>query len=154
MIIQWLSDMGPWSWMVLGAVLLVLEVVSPGVYLLWLGVAAIVTALFSWLFWDVSIWTWQVQVVAFLVLSLVSVLVGRRIFPTNGTEDTDEPLLNQRERQLIGRTADLVEPIVNGRGRVRLGDTLWRVSGDDMPAGTRVRVISAANAELQVVAAD
>ncbi len=84
------------------------------------------------------------------MLSIVSVLIGRRVFPTTGTADTDQPLLNQRERQLVGRTATLEEPIVEGRGRIRLGDTLWRVSGPDLPVGARVRVIAAENGELAV----
>jgi membrane protein implicated in regulation of membrane protease activity len=77
-------------------------------------------------------------------------MAGRKVFPATGTDDTDQPLLNQRERQLVGRTATLEEPIVEGRGRIRLGDTLWRVSGPDLPAGTRVRVTAAADGELSV----
>lgn len=152
MITQWLNDLGPWSWVVFGAALLALEVVSPGVYLLWLGVAAILTGALSWQLWDFAFWGWQVQVVVFLILSLLSVLVGRRIFPSSGTDDTDQPLLNQRAMQLVGRTATLVDGIVDGRGRVRVGDTLWRVTGPDLPAGTRVRIISAEQGDLKVEA--
>ena len=154
MISQWLAELGPWSWMVLGAVLLALEIVSPGVYLLWLGIAAILTGTLSLQLWGAAFWGWQVQVLAFLALSIVSVLVGRRLFPTTGTADTDQPLLNQRDRQLVGRTATLAEPIAEGRGRIRLGDTLWRVTGPDLPAGTRVRVIASENGELKVEATE
>jgi membrane protein implicated in regulation of membrane protease activity len=136
--------------MILGTVLLALEILTPGVYLLWLGIAAIITGLLSFAFWETAFWGWQVQILAFLVLSIVSVLIGRRVFPTTGTADTDQPLLNQRERQLVGRTATLEEPIVEGRGRIRLGDTLWRISGPDLPAGARVRVIATVNGELTV----
>lgn len=153
MIAQWFSDIGPWSWMVIGVALLALEVMSPGVYLLWFGVAAILTGLLSFQLWDFAFWGWQMQVLAFLILSLASVLIGRRLFPATGADDTDQPLLNQRDRQLIGRLATLTEPIVNGHGRVRIGDTLWRVTGEDMAEGTRVRVVAAENGELRVEAA-
>lgn len=153
MIAQWFSDIGPWSWMVIGVALLALEVMSPGVYLLWFGVAAILTGLFSFQLWDFAVWGWQMQVLAFLILSLASVLIGRRLFPATGADDTDQPLLNQRDRQLVGRLATLTEPIVNGHGRVRIGDTLWRVTGEDMAEGTRVRVVAAENGELRVEAA-
>ena len=150
MIVEWFAGFGAWNWMILGTVLLALEILTPGVYLLWLGIAAIVTGLISFVLGDAGFWVWQVQILVFLVLSIVSVLIGRRAFPTTGTADTDQPLLNQRELQLVGRTAVLQEPIAEGRGRVRLGDTLWRVNGPDLPAGTRVRVVSAAGGELAV----
>lgn len=150
MIVEWFSGFGAWNWIILGAVLLAVEILTPGFYLLWLGIAAVIAGLLSFLLWDVGFWTWQVQVLAFLILSIVSVLVGRRVFPTTGTEDTDQPLLNQRERQLVGRTATLEEPITEGRGRIRLGDTLWRVTGPDLPAGARVRVVKAAGGEMTV----
>lgn len=150
MIIEWFSGFGAWNWFILGAVLLAVEILTPGVYLLWLGVAAIITGLLSFLLGDVTIWTWQAQVLAFLLLSIVCVLIGRRVFPATGTGDTDEPLLNQRERQLVGRTAVLEDPIREGQGRIRLGDTLWRVTGPDLPAGARVKVIEAEGGRLTV----
>lgn len=154
MILEWFAQFGAWNWMVLGAVLLIFEVLSPGVYLLWFGIAAILTGTVSLQLSGAAFWGWQVQVLVFLALSLVSVLVGRRLFPATGTEDTDQPLLNQRDRQMIGRTATLADPIVEGRGRIRLGDTLWRVSGPDLAAGTRVRVVAAENGELRVEATE
>lgn len=150
MLIDWFAELGPWMWMVLGAVLLILEIVAPGVFLLWLGVAAILTGTLSLQLWDTSFWTWQVQVLVFLALSVASILIGRRLFAANGKDDTDQPLLNQRDKQLVGRTTTLEEPIIDGHGRVRLGDTLWRVSGPDLPAGTRVRVSGTRDGELTV----
>lgn len=152
MISQMFAELGPWNWMILGAVLLSLEIVVPGVYLLWLGIAAILTGSLSLQLWDAGFWVWQVQVLVFLALSILSALIGRRFFPNTGTEDTDQPLLNQRDRQLVGRTATLAEPIAEGMGRIRLGDTLWRVTGPDLPAGTRVRVVAAEDGYLKVEA--
>lgn len=152
MIIEWFSGFGMWNWFILGAALLAIEILAPGVYLLWLGIAAIITGLVSFLLENTGIWVWQTQVLTFLALSIICVLIGRRVFLTSGSHDTDEPLLNQRERQLVGRTATLEEAIREGRGRIRLGDTLWRVTGPDLPAGTQVRVIEAQSGQLTVEA--
>lgn len=143
------SELGPWNWMVLGFVLLVMEIVTPGAFMLWIGIAALLIGVVSLLIWDAAIWTWQVQVLAFLVLSLVSAYAGKKLV---GRKDgkTDQPLLNRRGQQLIGRMATLAEPIRDGRGRIKLGDTLWRVSGPDLPAGTQVRVVGAADTDLEL----
>jgi membrane protein implicated in regulation of membrane protease activity len=148
-----LADLGDWCWIVLGGVLLVLEILVPGVFLLWIGIAAILTGALSLQLLWLDVWGWQVQVLVFLVLSLVSAYTGTRVMGKSDGSDTDEPLLNRRAEQLVGRTATLEEAIVNGHGRIRLGDTLWRVSGPDLPAGTRVRVKTAQNAQLVVEAA-
>ncbi|PDQ22315.1 hypothetical protein CN311_04505 [Mesorhizobium sanjuanii] len=143
------SELGPWNWMVLGFVLLVMEVVAPGVFMLWIGIAALIIGAVSLLVWDTAFWTWQVQVLAFLALSLVSAFVGKKL--VGGRHgDVDQPLLNRRGAQMVGRMATLAEPIKNGRGRIRLGDTLWRVSGPDLPAGTQVRVTGAADTDLEL----
>jgi membrane protein implicated in regulation of membrane protease activity len=144
-------ELGPWNWMVLGFVLLALEIVIPGVFLLWIGIAALVTGAISLLIWDASAWIWQAQVLVFLLLSLISAYAGNKVMGGRNGK-TDQPLLNRRSEQLIGRTATLTEPIREGRGRIRLGDTLWRVSGPDLPTGTRVRVVSVENSELVVEA--
>jgi inner membrane protein len=149
MILDWIREVGPWSWMVLGVILLALEIVVPGVFLLWIGVAAILTGALSLQLWGWESWIWQVQVLVFLALSLAAVFVGRRIMRSRG-DDSDQPLLNRRAEQLVGRTATLSEAIVEGRGRVRLGDTMWRISGPDLPVGARVRVTSVADGTLIV----
>lgn len=154
MIVEWFSGFGMWNWFILGAALLAVEILTPGVYLLWLGVAAIITGLLSFLLANAGIWVWQAQVLAFLALSIICVMIGRRVFPTSGSDDTDQPLLNQRERQLVGRTATLEDPIREGRGRIRLGDTLWRVTGPDLAAGTQVRVVEAKDGQLTVEAVE
>lgn len=144
------SELGAWNWMVFGFILLTLEIMAPGVFLLWIGIAAIIVGAISLALWDAVFWTWQLQVVVFLILSLVAAWLGRRIMAKQGYT-TDAPLLNRRSDQLIGRTATLTEPIREGRGRIQLGDTLWRVSGPDLPVGSRVRVVRASDADLELV---
>lgn len=143
-------ELGPWNWMVLGIILLVLEIVLPGVFLVWIGIASLIVGAISIFAWESGFWTWQTQVLLFLVLSVASAFAGRRLADPR-KDDSDQPLLNRRGDQLIGRTATLAEPIRNGRGRIQLGDTLWRVSGPDLPAGTRVRVTAVAETELGLV---
>lgn len=143
-------QLGPWNWVVLGLVLLILEIFVPGVFLLWIGMAALIVGALSLALWDAAFWAWQLQVVLFLVLSLACALAGKKITGRRG-DRSDQPLLNRRGAQLVGRTATLTEPIVNGRGRVKIGDTTWRVAGPDLPAGTRVRVSGASDLDLELV---
>ncbi|MET3614610.1 membrane protein implicated in regulation of membrane protease activity [Rhizobium aquaticum] len=150
MIADLVSRAGPWSWWVLGVVLLILEIVVPGVFLFWIGLAGIATGLLSLALWGSAIWAWQVQVVTFVVLSFVAVLVGRSLLKRGDTA-SDEPHLNQRGESLVGRVVTVTEAIENGRGRVKIGDTTWSVSGPDAPAGAKVRIVNASGNELGVV---
>ncbi|MBO6718640.1 MAG: NfeD family protein [Rhizobiaceae bacterium] len=149
MIASIFAELGPWNWMVLGFTLLALEIILPGVFLLWIGIAAILVGALSLQFWGYFFWPWQVQVLVFLVLAVASAYLGKKIMAATQKE-TDQPLLNQRGEQLVGRTATLHEPISEGFGRVRIGDTTWRVAGADMPVGTRVRIVSARAGDLLV----
>ena len=144
------SDLGPWNWIVLGMALLAMEILVPGVFLLWIGIAALAIGALSLVIWEWSYWVWQAQVVAFLALSLATVVVGKRLMTGRG-DGTDQPLLNLRAEQLVGQVATLAEPIENGRGRLRLGDTVWRVAGPDLPAGARVRVAGVGKLDLELV---
>ncbi|KXF76071.1 hypothetical protein ATN84_14225 [Paramesorhizobium deserti] len=139
MIADIVSQLGAWNWIVLGIVLLLLELLTPGIFFVWLGIAALIVGALALFPGTVLGFGWQAQIILFLVLSVVSVLIGRRYFSSE-SEESDQPLLNRRGEQLIGQTATLKEPIVDGHGRIRLGDTLWRVKGPDMKTGTRVRV--------------
>ena len=144
-----IAESGPWSWMVLGLVLLVLEIVIPGVFMLWIGIAALLVGTLSLQLWNAGFWTWQLQMVVFLALSLASAYVGTR-FMRSRKYESDQPLLTRRGEQMIGRPATLAEPIREGCGRIQLGDTLWRVSGPDLPAGARVRVTGANETDLEL----
>ncbi len=146
-----IMELGSWNWMALGLVLLALEIVVPGIFLLWIGIAAIIVGTLALMIGPSSFWSWEMQILLFLVLSLVSAYIGKRVM-ANGNDVSDQPLLNQLGEQLVGRTATLAEPIAEGRGRIRLGDTQWRVTGPDLPAGTKVKVVSSSGTELGVEA--
>lgn len=152
MIQRIVTELGPWAWWVLGIVLLILEVMLPGVFLVWIGIAAIITGALSLLLWEQAFWSWQVQWLVFAVLSLIAALVGRRIVSSRGSM-SDQPHLNQRGQSLVGRTATLEQPIAEGRGRIRLDDTMWSVQGPDLPVGARVRVTASNGRDLSVEAA-
>ena len=142
-------QLGPWSWWVLGLVLLAAELVVPGFFLVWIGLAAIIVGGLSLLFWENAFWIWQVQLLVFAASAVIVTLLGRR-YVYNNNQMTDEPFLNQRGASLVGRTATLNEPITEGRGRIRLDDTYWTVMGPDLPAGTRVKVVSSNGRDLTV----
>ena len=151
MIMSIINSLGAWNWWVLALVLLGLEIIAPGTFFLWFGISAFVIGTISLAVGPEStFWVWQTQMIAFVVLSLVAALAGRRFLNQYGAVDIDDPLLNERGRQLVGRTAVLSEPILEGQGRVRIGETVWRVSGPDLPAGTRVRVVDAKSNTLLV----
>lgn len=132
------SALGAWNWVILGLILLFLELVTPGIFLIWIGLAALVTSLVVFTGFS-FITAWQMQLLLFLVLSVIFVLVGRRFFNPR-SQQSDEPLLNRRADQLIGMRATLEEPIINGHGRARFDDTLWRITGKDLPTGAVVIV--------------
>ncbi|AUX77871.1 NfeD family protein [Sinorhizobium fredii] len=141
-------ELGPWNWWVLGLLLLAAEVILPGVFLVWIALAALLTGVLSLLLWDTALWVWEVQLVTFSLLALVSVVIGRRFVVSSS--ESDEPLLNRRGESLVGRTAVLEQPIAEGRGRVRLDDTTWLVEGPDLPAGARVRIVASSGRQLTV----
>lgn len=151
MIASLIVELGPWNWIALGMILLALEILLPGVFLLWIGIAALLVGAASLALWKTGFWIWELQVVLFLALSVVAVYLGRRMIGS-GDEQSDQPLLNRRSEQLIGRTATLREPISEGYGRIQLGDTLWRVKGPDLPIGAQVEVVSVQDSELVVAA--
>ena len=146
-----ITELGGWSWVVLGLILMILEVAAPGIFFLWFGIAAIIVGGLAILFAEALGLTWQIQVIIFLVLSVIAVFIGRKLI---GATDavSDEPLLNRRAEQMVGLVVTLEEATVNGRGRARVGDSLWRVNGPDLAAGTRVRITAVDHGILVVEA--
>lgn len=132
-------------WGCLALALIAAETLVPGAFLLWLGFAA--AAVWALLFVVPLDPLWQV--VAFVVLAFVSVGVYIKYF--RGRErPSDQPLLNRRGEQLVGQVFELDQAIVNGRGRLKIGDAFWAAEGPDLAQGTRVRVVAVHGMSLQV----
>jgi membrane protein implicated in regulation of membrane protease activity len=91
--------------------------------------------------------------VLWAVLGLVAMIAYRRYKDTR-PDYTEQPVLNQRGLQYVGQVFQLVEPIENGSGKVRIGDGVWKVSGPALAAGTTVRITGADGAVLTVQAAE
>jgi hypothetical protein len=141
-----IATLGPWNWLILAAVLFVLETVVPGVHFLWFGIAAAVVGVLAFL----TGFSLPFQLVAFALIAVATVFWVRR-FAQPEAAKSDLPDLNVRGAQYIGRTVVVEEPIVNGRGKVRVGDTVWGAEGEDAPKGEKVEV-TGVNGTMLVVA--
>ena len=146
-VIDFIAANGPWSWIVAGLVLLALELVVPGGFMLWMGIAGIITGLIT-LFQPIG---WPMQWLIFGVLSLVSIAIWVR-WNRSRPAPTDRPYLNRRADTYVGQEAVLEQAITQGFGRIVLGDTVWRVAGPDLPVGQRVRITGSDGAVLKVEA--
>ncbi len=133
-------------WAVIAVVLVAAEAIVPGAFLLWLGVAAAAVCLMVLLVPDVP---FVVQGVAFAVLSFLAIRFLRLRWAGKQRE-SDQPALNRRAEQLVGRVVPLMDGIESGRGRVQIADAFWDVEGPDLPAGTRVRIVGARGMTLLV----
>jgi membrane protein implicated in regulation of membrane protease activity len=140
-----LYSLGSWNWFILAVVLLTLETMIPGVHFLWFGIAAIIIGFLS-LATGLS---WQWQMLAFGLLSVLAVFWVRKYARPDVTI-SDQPDLNVRGQQYIGRSLVVEQAIQNGRGKVRVGDSIWAVEGPDAPAGASVTVTGARGTVLVV----
>jgi membrane protein implicated in regulation of membrane protease activity len=145
-----LSDIAYWHWLVFGIALVILEVFMPGTFFLWMGVAALVT---GGLLYLAPMLAWEWQLLLFALLSATTIVVWR-YWITRHPAATDQPTLNRRGEQYIGRVFVLQTRIENGVGRIRVDDTLWKVHGPDTAAGARVRVVGVEGIVLEVEAVD
>jgi len=135
-----------WHWLVLSVLLIILEVMIPGAFFLWLGVSAGVVGLILWAFPDIL---WESQLLLFSVISVVSIalwLIRLRTHPTESEDNT----LNARATQYVGRVFTLTEPIIDGYGKIHVDDSYWQVSGPDCEKDKKVKVISADGMVLKV----
>lgn len=135
-----------WHWWAFGVFLLIVELLAPGMFFIWMAESAFVVGVIVLGFPGLG---WEFQLVAFSVISIVSIVVFRRYLSRYPIQ-TDRPLLNQRSAQYIGRVFTLELPIVNGQGRIRVDDSSWKVQGEDSAAGTTVRVTAAEGSILKV----
>ena len=141
--------LGTWNWLIFGFVLMGLELLAPGVFLFWLGLAALLVGLLSFAI-DPA---WQTQLLMFAVFAVAAVPAWRYFARSASSHSVSNPFLNRRTEAMIGREFTLEKPIVDGSGTVRIDDTIWRVAGPDTPAGSRVRIVQADGASLTVAAA-
>ena len=138
-----------WIWLIAGVVLAIAELVVPGIFLIWLGAAALVTGMVA-LGASLSL---PAEFGCFALMAAVSVLTGRAVMARMPIL-SDDPLLNERTARLIGRHVVVTEAIVGGEGRVRVGDGIWPATGPDTAAGATVTIVGADGARLHVEAAD
>lgn len=137
--------MAAWHWIVLGVVLAIGETMLPGTILLWLGIAAALTGIVLLAWSDLG---WQGQVLLFGAIAVVAVGVGlalRRKLHKPQPRD-----VNLGTQRFVGQRGALSTAISNGRGEIRLGDTVWPVAGPDLPAGTSVEVTGSDGVTLTV----
>lgn len=144
-----MAPLGPYAWLIGGLVVAILEMFAPGVYLLWFGLAGIIAGgvLFLWPLSFVG------ELILFALLAAASVLAGRALTKRAGDNEGEQPYLNRRAEGLVGRIVILSGAIENGAGRLSIDDTIWRVEGPDMPAGTRAVITGVTGTVLKVAAA-
>ncbi len=127
-----------WYWLVAAVVMIVIEMLLPLAYFLWMGVSAFIVGL---LLFAIPSMPLLIQVIIFGALSIITLVLYKKHEKANPTVN-DEPNLNRRGEQYVGRIFTLDEAIVNGVGKVKVDDSTWKVKGADMPAGAKVRVMS------------
>jgi membrane protein implicated in regulation of membrane protease activity len=141
-----LEQMTYWHWLILAAILIILEVFAPGAFMLWIGIAAGVVGV---LLYFVPTMTWEYQFIVFSIAAVGSIIAWRS-YRNKNPITTDEPTLNRRGAQYIGRTFTLDAPITNGVGKIRVDDSTWKIEGNDCPAGTKVKVVGIENTVFRV----
>lgn len=128
-----------WYWWVLAVFLLIVEMLAPGFFFLWLSIAGLITGIIVWL---IPVLSTNVQILIFSVLTVIAIglwrYFGKKYIPV----ESDQPLLNQRGLQYVGRTFNLYEAIENGQGKIKVDDSIWKVHGEDCEINTKVRVIA------------
>lgn len=134
------------GWAALAVILFAAEAMAPGAFMLWMGFAATAVFLVVWAYDGLAV---LMQVVLFVALSFVSIQIYRTWFRRRA-RPSDQPLLNRRAEQLIGRVVVLDQAIANGAGRAKVDDAFWVVAGPDLPAGSHVRVVAVDGMTLKV----
>src|SRR5258708_27364710 len=131
------SRVGSWNWLMFGVLLMALELLAPGVFLFWLGLAALLVGLLSFAIHP----SWQMQILMFAIFAAAAVPLWRRLARSNRGASKSNPFLNKRAEALVGRVFTLEKPIIDGSGTVRIDDTVVRVAGPDAPAAIRVPIV-------------
>lgn len=137
---------GNWTWFIIAGLIFLLELLTAGIFFVWLGLAAIIVGIVN-LIYPLS---WQMDLILFSVLSAALVTIGRPIVMRRLNMESEQPNLNQRNRDFVGKSYRLDSPIKDGKGYITINDTRWRVRGDDVDAGTWVTVTDVDNMDLLV----
>ncbi len=145
---EWINNIIYWHWLILAVALIILEILMPGAYFLWMGVSAAAVGCAMFIFPEMP---WLTQILIFAALSVITVVIYKTHQKKNPTV-TDEPALNRRGEQYIGRTLILTEAIVNGSGKTKVDDSTWNVTGADMEVGESVRVVAIEGSTFKVEA--
>lgn len=135
-----------WHWWILAVALIIVEILLPTFFALWLAIAAALTGLLLLIFPALG---WEWQLLLFALFSVVSIVAWRRYYQKHPIK-TDEPMLNRRGEGYVGRELTLSQPIIDGIGKIRLDDSTWKVQGQDCPVGTRVRITALNNVVFTV----
>ena len=143
---EFLQHLSYWDWLALGTVLLILEVFGAGGYLLWVGIAGIIVGVLTFLIPEMS---WTLQLPLFGVLAILTAVYWWRR-QRGSVESGDQPNLNRRGHELIGRTFVVQQAIVERRGKIKVGDSVWMAVGPDAAVGTPVRVTAQNGTVLSV----
>jgi len=134
------------AWLIAALVLGIAELAAPGIFFVFLAIAAAVTGIALLALPELPI---AVQLASFAVWSTVTVLIGRRWYRDYPVAGAD-PMLNDRSARMVGQIVIVETAIVEGRGRVLVGDGSWPARGDDAAAGTRVRITRVADGAADV----
>ncbi len=139
--------LGQYGWWLLALGLIAAEMLAPGYFLLWIGIAAAAVGAVAWWFPGLSTLT---QAILFALFGVATCLVyWKFVRPLAETRD-DQPLLNRRGARMVGRRVLVCEAIVNGRGKVKVGDGEWLAEGPDLPVGSEVEVVAVDGVTLKV----
>ncbi len=149
-ILEILQQPSYWHWLTFAVICIALEILLPTFYMLWIGLGAFAMGAITYFQTDIE---WQFQLALFAGLSVFSTVVGR-MYLAHKPLDSDEPLLNRRGEQYIGRTVTLKSAIVNGVGHVSIDDTRWRIEGADIESGQKVQVDAVNGTSLVVKKVD
>lgn len=145
--IHLLETVNQWFWFGFAVVLVILEMaLGVNFFLLWLGICAAAIGVINILYPSLS-WEYQFIIYAF---ASIACIVFWHLHLKHNPAISDEPLLNRRSEQYIGRVVTLEEPLVNGRGKIRIDDSFWRIEGPDLPVGALVKIVAVDGVVLKI----
>lgn len=138
-----ISNISAWHWLIFGVVLIGLESLAPIAYLMWFGCAAVIQGFITYVF-SIDPMT---QVMLYTMLSVVVTIFGRRFVPIN-IKQSDQKNMNRRQDGMIGRKITLTNPIIDGHAQVKVGDSVWNAKGPDSPTGSHMVVVAVEGVKL------